>query len=155
MYRMDIQMVDQEPYRSVQLIRRLDSRIPSPLLSGAASTSAVPAASLGRLAPLRAPVAQRAVSPATFNRPSNTPTPAASSSSSAGRGWTAVVAGPSSSRPSPAPSPTAWLTESKRSTDAGSSGATSTKILLPTAGASAPATTVAAEEVPDNWEDEP
>ncbi|KAF9240460.1 hypothetical protein BU15DRAFT_87666 [Melanogaster broomeanus] len=32
-YRMDTTMVDQEPLRSVQLIRRIDSRIPTPLLS--------------------------------------------------------------------------------------------------------------------------
>ena len=55
-------MVDQEPHRSVQLIRRIDTRIPSPLLSSAAttSTSIVPAVSLGKLTPLRAPIAQRA-----------------------------------------------------------------------------------------------
>lgn len=32
-YRIDTQMVDQEPHRSVQLIRRIDTRLPSPLLS--------------------------------------------------------------------------------------------------------------------------
>ena len=32
-YRMDTQMVDQEPRRSVQLIRRIDTRMPVPLLS--------------------------------------------------------------------------------------------------------------------------
>jgi len=32
-YRMDTVMVDQEPHRSVQLIRRIDTRLPSPLLS--------------------------------------------------------------------------------------------------------------------------
>ncbi|KAG6330941.1 hypothetical protein ID866_8147, partial [Astraeus odoratus] len=32
-YRMDTTLVDQEPHRSVQLIRRIDTRVPSPLLS--------------------------------------------------------------------------------------------------------------------------
>ncbi|RDB27604.1 FKBP12-associated protein 1 [Hypsizygus marmoreus] len=53
-YRMDTQMVDQEPHRSVRLLRRLDTRIPTPLVSSviAASTPAQP--SLGKLADLRA-----------------------------------------------------------------------------------------------------
>lgn len=45
-------MVDQEPHRSVQLIRRIDTRIPTPLLSQHVASST---ASLGRLADLRAP----------------------------------------------------------------------------------------------------
>ncbi|KAJ8519767.1 hypothetical protein ONZ45_g3310 [Pleurotus djamor] len=32
-YRLDTQMVDQEPHRSVQLLRRLDTRLPTPTLS--------------------------------------------------------------------------------------------------------------------------
>ncbi|KAJ7637122.1 hypothetical protein FB45DRAFT_908302 [Roridomyces roridus] len=51
-YRMDTQMVDQEPHRSVQLLRRFDTKVPSPLLS-AALAAAGPPPSLGKLADLR------------------------------------------------------------------------------------------------------
>ncbi|KAF4616864.1 hypothetical protein D9613_008216 [Agrocybe pediades] len=54
-YRMDTQMVDQEPHRSVQLLRRVDTRIPTPVLSVYLSTVASQGqASLGRLADFRA-----------------------------------------------------------------------------------------------------
>ena len=49
-YRMDTVMVDQEPHRSVQLIRRIDTRIPVPLLSQhIASTQSA----MGRLVDVR------------------------------------------------------------------------------------------------------
>ncbi|KAF8872738.1 hypothetical protein BD779DRAFT_1613762 [Infundibulicybe gibba] len=51
-YRMDTQMVDQEPHRSVQLIRRIDTRVPAPLLSTHIASSAPPP-SLGKLADLK------------------------------------------------------------------------------------------------------
>ncbi|KAI0686090.1 hypothetical protein BC835DRAFT_1288606 [Cytidiella melzeri] len=151
MYRMDTQMVDQEPHRSVQLIRRLDSRVPSPLLSSAASTSTVPAVSLGRLAPLNASSsAQRATLPAGSSRVA-AQTSSGTPSSSAGRGWTAVVAGPTvSSRPSPVPSPTAWLTEGKR--PAGADTGASSRLAPPPVVSPAPVTP--AGNVPDNWEDD-
>ncbi|TBU21244.1 hypothetical protein BD311DRAFT_824916, partial [Dichomitus squalens] len=44
-YRMDTQMVDQEPHQSVQLIRRVDLRVPALLLS--ASVNGAPAGSSG------------------------------------------------------------------------------------------------------------
>lgn len=50
-------MVDQEPHRSVQLIRRIDTRIPAPLLSQAISS----APSLGKLVDLRSPAAQKSL----------------------------------------------------------------------------------------------
>ncbi|KAB5593926.1 FKBP12-associated protein [Ceratobasidium theobromae] len=51
-YRINTQLVDEEPRRSVQLIRRVDSRIPTPLLSQAST----PAPSrLGSLGDLRKP----------------------------------------------------------------------------------------------------
>lgn len=54
-YRMDTVMVDQEPHRSVQLIRRIDTRVPVPLLSQhVASTGAT----MGRLVDLRAGVSK-------------------------------------------------------------------------------------------------
>ncbi|KAI0317129.1 hypothetical protein OF83DRAFT_1122939, partial [Amylostereum chailletii] len=92
LYRMDTQMVDQEPYRSVQLLRRVDTRIPSPLLSGSLPSTG---SSLGKLADLRAPVSQ-------WPRMQN-PAP---STSGSGRGWTSIVAKPVTPpaiRPSPAP----------------------------------------------------
>ena len=52
-YRMDTQMVDQEPHRSVQLIRRIDSRIPNPTLSAAIGQAS--GGGLGKLADLRSP----------------------------------------------------------------------------------------------------
>lgn len=45
---MDTQLVDPEPHRSVQVIRRIDTRIPDPLLS------VVTAPALGKLTDLRA-----------------------------------------------------------------------------------------------------
>ena len=77
---MDTQMVDQEPRRSVQLIRRIDTRIPKPLLSAAAAAN-----NLGKLADLRAspnvsPLPRTGVSPA-----------AAPVAPSPVRGWTSVV----------------------------------------------------------------
>ncbi|KAG0693103.1 hypothetical protein DFH29DRAFT_1084385 [Suillus ampliporus] len=56
MYRMDTQMGDQEPHRSVQLIRRIDTHIPKPLLP-ASLASPMPSV-LGKLADLRAPKAR-------------------------------------------------------------------------------------------------
>ncbi|KAF8137091.1 hypothetical protein EV363DRAFT_1428042 [Boletus edulis] len=49
-YRMDTAMVDQEPHRSVQLIRRIDTRIPTPLLSQHIVSSG---STMGRLVDMR------------------------------------------------------------------------------------------------------
>ncbi|KAF7300671.1 R3H domain-containing protein [Mycena chlorophos] len=53
-YRMDTQMVDQEPHRSVRLLKRYDTKVPSPLLSSVLGIGTVPAPSggLGKLADL-------------------------------------------------------------------------------------------------------
>ncbi|KAG8763007.1 FKBP12-associated protein [Ceratobasidium sp. 423] len=51
-YRITTQLIDEEPRRSVQLIRRVDSRVPTPLLSQA---SAPPPSRLGSLGDLRKP----------------------------------------------------------------------------------------------------
>lgn len=145
---MDTQMIDQEPHRSVQLIRRLDTRLPVPLLSAIVGTSVAAPVSLGRLTALRAPVPQRAV--AGSSRPVTPAAPsAASASASRGRGW-AVVAKPTPSRASPAPSPTAWLTESTPS-----NGSPSNNMLAPVR-AQVPSVIVPAPagDVPDDWEDD-
>ncbi|KAK0473779.1 hypothetical protein IW261DRAFT_677706 [Armillaria novae-zelandiae] len=52
-YRIDTQMVDQDPHRSVELIRRIDTRIPSPLLSSHVATRPPSRPNLGKLGNLR------------------------------------------------------------------------------------------------------
>ncbi|KDQ13108.1 hypothetical protein BOTBODRAFT_188850 [Botryobasidium botryosum FD-172 SS1] len=80
-YRMTSQDVDQEPHRSVQLVRRIDTRIPPRLLS--ASIPAPPSRPLGGLADLKKAAApnawgssQRASSAASSKAPTPVPTPA-------------------------------------------------------------------------------
>lgn len=82
-YRIDCRMVDVEPQRSIELIRRIDTRISTPLLS----TTIVPAASLGKLQ--------------TKTTASTSPARAAPVAlpPSSGRAWAAVA-----SKTSPAPS---------------------------------------------------
>lgn len=105
-YRMDTQMVDQEPHRSVQLLRRVDTRVPTPLLSTVIGTSAPPP-SLGKLADLRALKSAGAQSPSW--RPAAPKPVPQSSSGGPPRGWTSVVARPSSATPLVAPKPTTSL----------------------------------------------
>jgi transcriptional repressor NF-X1 len=141
---MDTQMVDQEPQRSVQLIRRLDTRVPTPLLSAVIGTPPVSAASgLGRLAtnmrggPPLAPALVRPVAAAATSAPG------------AGRGWTAIVArapGPApagSSPPAavPAPLPIARLPSTA-------------PVKASDIDTSADVAATPAEDVPDNWEDD-
>lgn len=77
-YRMDTQLFDPEPHRSVQLIRRIDTRIPDPLLS------ALTAPVLGKLTDLRA---RQTTAPAPAP-----PKPTSTSSGPAwGKGWSSVV----------------------------------------------------------------
>jgi len=79
-YRMDTQMVDREPHRSVQLFRRIDTRVPANLLSQASTTTGN---TLGKLADLRAPTR---VLPAAA--------PASSGPPRANRGWNSVLTTP-------------------------------------------------------------
>ncbi|KAH9918761.1 uncharacterized protein BXZ73DRAFT_52831 [Epithele typhae] len=137
-YRLDTQMVDQEPYRSVQLLRRLDSRVPAPLLSAAATPSG-----LGKLADLRA--ASRPSS--AFQMPARaSPTP-----SGAGRGWTSVVARPS--QPA-SPAPSSWgAAPTPAPTRPATVSAPAPRTVLapiPAPAVPEPATPV---DVPDDWED--
>ncbi|TFK63598.1 hypothetical protein BDN72DRAFT_963814 [Pluteus cervinus] len=128
-YRVDTQMIDQEPHRSVQLIRRVDTRVPSPLLSQYLTTLG-PSVNLGKLADLR----NVGVSPASTGtstpvggswRSGSTstllaPTPSSSLASAIAapkpmgwgsrpsnvvtpKGWTAAVAGGSGASSSPTP----------------------------------------------------
>src|SRR5260221_9131986 len=78
-YRMETQMVDREPHRSVQLIRRIDTRVPANLLSQTSTAGNT----LGKLADLRA---LARVSPATA--------PASTRPPRANRGWNSVLTTP-------------------------------------------------------------
>lgn len=155
-------MVDQEPYRSVQLIRRIDSRVPSPLLSITASSTSTSAGSsgLGRLADLRSPATLQSIKPTTStasawtrNAPPSGATPGSSAQTKT-RGWTSVVN--QRSTPKPDADPTAWLTG--RSVGPVSTQAASTSTLASRAGSSTslalPPTSQAPEDVPDDWEDD-
>ncbi|KAF8189869.1 hypothetical protein K438DRAFT_1538416, partial [Mycena galopus ATCC 62051] len=77
-YRMDTQMVDQEPHRSVQLLRRFDTKVPTPLLSAALAASGPPP-SLGKLADLRAGTSAAPIWRATTTPPPAKPAPIAPS----------------------------------------------------------------------------
>ena len=145
-YRMDTQMVDQEPYRSVQLFRRVDTRIPTPLLSSTISTNQA----LGKLTDLRAPLGQPTSQSLPSRSQTSTPVSAMSSGS---RGWTSVVARQQQPSPKPETNPTAWLTSN--TTIRGSSAPLAAPVasqvqrpvqVTPQSGPS--------EDVPDDWEDD-
>ncbi|KIJ55328.1 hypothetical protein M422DRAFT_73278 [Sphaerobolus stellatus SS14] len=88
LYRIDTQLVDQEPRRSIQLHRRIDTRVPNPTLTASITTQSS-APNFGKLADLRTVPPVRAT-PASSLAP--TPAPAVRSTMPAGRGWTSVVA---------------------------------------------------------------
>jgi transcriptional repressor NF-X1 len=139
---MDTQMVDRGPNRSVQLIRRIDTRVPVNLLSQTRSTGNT----LGDLrAPARAP-------------------PAAVASSGPLRGWNSVLA-PSPARASTPPqagppgvnSSLAWTTDPIRSvpvprTSTPTPSHSLGQSVTATPGPAAP--TGSGEAIPDNWEDD-
>lgn len=160
---MDSQMVDREPHRSVQLIRRIDTRIPANLLSQTVVTSGT----LGKLADLRAPA--RAALPAS----SPAPTPAGSGSPRVSRGWNSVLAHPRAETPPPPHAPSSGLSArtgpgASRSTTPSqpvsntpswaTPGASRSATPLPVASqpvvAAATVATSSSEAVPDNWEDD-
>lgn len=82
-YRMDTTLVDVEPHRSVQLVRRIDTRVPHPLLSQTAGPATPPAPHLGRLVDMRASQKSVAAAPAA-NVTSRTAKP--------GGAWSSIVA---------------------------------------------------------------
>lgn len=144
-YRMDTQMVDQEPHRSVQLLRRIDSRVPAPLLSAAVAPAAPASSGLGKLADLRAGGLQPLARPGSALRASPAPSPA-------GRGWTSVVA----RQPVPVSAPSSWAASPARTpTPARSSNPSPVPGPSRVAPVPVPVVTpVNPEDVPDNWEDE-
>lgn len=151
-YRMDTQMVDQEPHRSVQLIRRVDTRIPTPLLSASLPSSSPSPAVLGKLADLRAPKPVSSVTSGSgvWAKPQ-------SRVADAGGRWTAVVSRPGSGSSSPAPG---------ASSSSGAQASTVALSLKPSGGAWVSSSVQRAREaaslerggeeeaVPDDWEDD-
>ncbi|TFY56555.1 hypothetical protein EVJ58_g7568 [Rhodofomes roseus] len=159
-YRLDSQIVDQEPNRSVQLIRRIDTRTPTPLLSvaaAAAPTTSMPTHNLGKLTDLRSPGSglQPLNRPKAIPAPVSTPAPvwSASAGSSSVGGWRAVVTGqtpqsqrrpanawgsPTSSASRPPSRPTAPATPLRVSP---TPAASSTSVQAPA-------------DVPNDWEDD-
>lgn len=138
---MNTQMVDREPNRSVQLIRRIDTRVPANLLSQARSAGST----LGKLADLRAPARAPPLGPASSGPPR------------VGKGWNSVVAPARVGTPPPAAAsvnngPSA-LADSIRS---GHVSRSSTPASPRSSGQLVAATPAApsSEEVPDNWEDD-
>ncbi|KAE9400334.1 hypothetical protein BT96DRAFT_965353 [Gymnopus androsaceus JB14] len=177
-YRLDSQMVDQDPHRSVQIIRRIDTRIPNPLLSAYIASKFGNLGKLGNLrgGPVGAGIASSNSGGSTTNRSSHTepwPGPAPATTP---RGWTSVVASPRAVVTPPmrsTPSPTAASSRPSRTTviPAPPKPASTQVELLPTSRASgaqghtttiegsaattiATGTEVAKEDIPDDWEDD-
>ncbi|KAI0064980.1 hypothetical protein BV25DRAFT_1799680 [Artomyces pyxidatus] len=142
-YRIDTQMVDQEPHRSVQLIRRIDTRVPSPTLSG--SLPSTPSNGLGKLADLRTPVSQwprvQSMAPA---------------GTSTGKGWTAVVAQPAGAKP-PAAAPAIKSITKPGAPSLPASAPRPAPVEArpaPAPAAPRPVSTTEPATVPENWEDD-
>ncbi|KAK7019052.1 FKBP12-associated protein 1-like protein [Favolaschia claudopus] len=136
-YRMDSQMVDQEPHRSVQLLRRFDTKVPTPPLS-AALASSPPPPSLGKLADLRAGMSPSWRAPSSSSKPSPAPTPPPS----APRAWGAASAPtpPASAIAQPRPAPTPPPIRAP-------AAAVAVPVVPPTS-------TEVPEDVPEDWEDD-
>jgi transcriptional repressor NF-X1 len=147
-------MVDQEPHRSVQLIRRVDTRIPTPLLSASLPSPSPSPAVLGKLADLRAPKPVSSVTSGSGVWAKPQPKVA-----DAGGRWTAVVARPGSGSGSSSPAPGA-------SSSSGAQVSTAALSLKPSGGAWVSSSVQRAREaailerggeeetVPDDWDDD-
>ncbi|KAJ6608322.1 hypothetical protein B0H10DRAFT_2068531 [Mycena sp. CBHHK59/15] len=142
-YRMATQMVDQEPHRSVQLLRRFDTRVPSPLLS-AALAAVAPPTSLGKLADLRTESSTAGAASSWRAGPSAEP-PSSPAAAGSQRAWGAPSThGPSRTGPpvrAPAPSVAAAPSLSMNPVTVPSTD--------PTAATQAPPA-----DVPEDWEDD-
>ncbi|KAJ7484752.1 hypothetical protein FB451DRAFT_91960 [Mycena latifolia] len=134
-YRMDTQMVDQEPHRSVQLLRRFDTRVPMPLLSATLAASG-PLPSLGKLADLRTGAAGPSAGP-TWRVAKPTPVAAPS----APRAW-------GSANPS---APAASTVPAQPTPPSRALASTPNAVPPPPALPVTPQTPV---DVPDDWEDD-
>jgi len=154
-------MLNHDPF-SVQLLRRVDTRTPTPILSVFIASTAPPP-SLGKLADLRALRGTPASSShsswrtnAGLTPPPKPPTPGSGTSTpipSNHRGWTSVVANPA--RPVAAPRPMVSLagTSASSQLQAGPPpglGLSGSRTASP---AVAPVP-VSNDPVPDSWEDD-
>lgn len=156
-------MLNHDPF-SVQLLRRVDTRTPTPILSAFIASTAPPP-SLGKLADLRAlrgsPATTSSQSSWRANAgvtpPLKPPTPGSGTSTpipSNHRGWTSVVANPA--RPVVAPRPMVSLAGTSANTQlqAGpppglglnGSHTASPAVVVPVS--------VSNDPVPDSWEDD-
>ncbi|CAE6471923.1 unnamed protein product [Rhizoctonia solani] len=144
-YRITTQLVDEEPRRSVQLIRRIDSRVPAPLLSQASASTP---SRLGSLGDLR--------KPATVVKPAS-PGGSSAATTSAWRSGTPSSAALNSGSPTPGNLPpgssvTPWARPNVASTVR--------TPIPPTASRVTPSPLERVhmgeirEDVPANWEDE-
>jgi transcriptional repressor NF-X1 len=137
---MDTQMVDRVPHRSVQLIRRIDTRVPANLLSQASTTTGN---TLGKLADLRAPAR---VLPA-----------ASSGAPRANRGWNSVLTTPP---PGGTPLPAAPNANSFSAWTSPIGPERISRSSTPSQSLAQPVVTATAtaassdDAVPDNWEDD-
>ena len=154
---------------SVQLLRRVDTRIPTPVLSAFIASTAPPP-SLGKLADLRALRGSPAVASSSQSSwranagltPSpKPPTPGSGTSTpipSNHRGWTSVVANPAPARPVVAPRPMVSLAGTSASAaqfQAGPPpGLSGSRAVTPAAGVTVAPPAVSNEPVPDSWEDD-
>lgn len=128
-------MVDQEPLRSIQVVRRLDSRVPVPLLSS--SVASTPP-NLGKSGP-------SAGSSSAWSKPAS-PAPLPPMAGSGARGWGPIV------------NPRSNIAASSATSGTAGSGAPS-RAITPDVGVGPrkPAVIKMPEEnvdVPDNWEDD-
>ena len=105
-------MIDQEPRRSVQLIRRIDTRIPGPLLSAFAGIGSTGGSAGGNLLGKLATDMRSSARPIIVGSVGSRPSVPVTGTAGAGRGWTSVVtkapqlaapgsAGPSRTTPGP------------------------------------------------------
>ncbi|KAK1224635.1 FKBP12-associated protein [Marasmius sp. AFHP31] len=164
-YRLDTQMVDQEPHRSVQIIRRVDTRIPHPLLSAHIASLAPSAPSLGKLGNLRGGTVSapswRKANASTVSNP-NVAAPTATTPLSSTRGWTSVVARPtpptnarptgSSTSANPSANPSRTGTPDRAATSTPRTGVATNANSVALVPPSVP--NPGAVDVPDDWEDD-
>ncbi|KAG8719430.1 FKBP12-associated protein [Ceratobasidium sp. 395] len=157
-YRVSTQLVDDEPRRSVQLIRRPDSRIPTPTLSQA---SAPAPSRLGSLGDLRKPTVVRpgpsiGSSAGAWRSTTSSPAPANVNLNPSNTAPGSSVLGrrsPMSGNALSGSSATPWTRSSVASTTRGGSPSTSAGARIPPP-VGARNTGDVREDVPANWEDE-
>ncbi|CAE7180675.1 unnamed protein product [Rhizoctonia solani] len=149
-YRITTQLVDEEPRRSVQLIRRIDSRVPTPLLSQASVSTP---SRLGSLGDLRKPAT--VLKPASPSGSSASTAPAWRSGTPSGQNTNATLGpapnsgSPTSGTQSSGSDVTPWVRPNVPSP--------ARTPIPPTASRVAPTSLGGGEtreDVPANWEDE-